>query len=293
MLMILIGENLNVMSPKINKALKEFDPGPIREVALAEAAAGVDILNVNPGPLRKGPELMEWMVRTVQEVVDLPLFLDTMSVQGLEAGLKASKGKAYINSISARPERMEALMPLAKMYNAGFVALTIGIEGIPRDAAERGFLAAEIMAEAGKYGLREDDIWIDPVVLPVNSQQIQVQGCTEFVMMLHDLCQGCKSTCGLSNVSNGAPAELRGIMNRTYLIILKRYGLYSAIVNAFDKEMNAIARGERPELEALVRGVMDGEMHDVSSLSEAERAYVKTATMLLGHTVYSDSWLEI
>ena len=113
--MILIGENLNIMSTKIGKALKEFDPGPIRERVLAEASYGVDMLDINLGPMRKGgPELMEWVVKTVQEVTDLPLSLDTTSVQAMEAGLAACKGKALINSISARPERMEALMPLAK-----------------------------------------------------------------------------------------------------------------------------------------------------------------------------------
>ena len=289
-----IGENLNVISKRIGDALKERDPKPIREMAEAETKAGVDLIDINLGPARKaGADLMEWVVKTVQEVTDTPLCLDTTNVEAIEAGLKACKGKALINSISARPERMEALMPLAKQYNAAFIALTLGVEGIPRDANERGLLAAEHMAKAAEYGIPEDDIWLDPIVLPINTQQIQVQGCTEFVMMLPDLAPTGKSTCGLSNVSNGAPAHLRGILNRTYLIILKRYGMYSAIVDAFDSEMAAIMKGKRPDVEALVHKVMNGEPVEPGGRPKEEVDYIKTTKLLLGQSLYSDSWLEL
>jgi 5-methyltetrahydrofolate corrinoid/iron sulfur protein methyltransferase len=292
--MLLIGENLNVINKKIGEALKQRDPLPIREMAIAETKAGVDLIDINLGPARKeGPQLMEWVVKTVQEVTDVPLSLDTTNVEAMEAGLRAHKGKALINSISARPERIEALMPLAKKYNASFIGLMLGVEGIPRDANERGMLAAQLLSDTATYGLPEEDMWIDPIVLPINTQQIQVQGCTEFVMMLADLAPTSKSTCGLSNISNGAPGDLRGILNRTYMIILKRYGMYSAIVDAFDEELNAIAKGRMPEVEGLVHKVMDGEDVDLSSLSPQLKDYVKTTKVLLGQTLYSDSWLEL
>jgi 5-methyltetrahydrofolate corrinoid/iron sulfur protein methyltransferase len=257
------------------------------------ARAGMDMLDINLGPLRKdGPKVMEWVVKTVQEAVDIPLSIDTMSIPAMEAGLRACKGKALINSISARPERMEALMPLARKYNAGFIAMTIGPEGLPRDGNERGLLAAMMVAEAATRGIPEEDLWLDPLVLPVNTQQLRLQGCTEFVMMVPELFPDCKSICGLSNISNGVPVPLRGILHRTYLIMLKRYGLYAAIVNAFDPEIGAIARGERPEIEALVHRAMDGEVDNTETLSEDQSAYVKTVKILLGHTVYSDSWLD-
>jgi len=292
--MLMIGENLNVMSKKLSDAFLARDPDPIRKMVEAEIGSGMDMIDVNIGPARKsGPEFMEWIVKTIQEVSDIPLSLDTTNIEAMEAGLKVCKGKALVNSISARPERMAGLMPLAKKYNASFIGLTLSAEGIPRDANERGLFAAEIIAEAAEYGILEEDIWLDPIVLPVNSQQMQVQGCTEFAMMLNDLAPNCKSTCGLSNVSNGMPQHLRGIMNRTYLIMLKRYGMYSAIVDAFDSELYAIAKDQRPELEALVHRVMDGGSSDLAALSGEEAQYVKTARILLGQTLYSDSWLEI
>ena len=188
---------------------------------------------------------------------------------------------------------MEALLPLAKKYNASFIALILGVEGIPRDANERGLLAAEHLAKAAEYGLPEEDMWIDPIVLPINTQQIQVQGCTEFVMMMGDIAPNSKSTCGLSNTSNGAPEHLRGILNRTYAIFLKRYGMYSAIADAFDKELWEVFKDKRLDLEALVHKVMDGEPVEMTGLSKEEQDYVKTAKVLLGQTLYSDSWLEL
>jgi 5-methyltetrahydrofolate corrinoid/iron sulfur protein methyltransferase len=291
---IIIAENLNVMSRKIGEAVKERNPAPIREMAEAVAATGVDMIDVNLGPARKnGAGLMEWVVRTVQEVTDLPLSLDTSSIEAIEAGLAVSKQKALINSISVRPERMQALMPLVKRYGAAFIGLLLGPEGLPRDANERGLLAATIMAESAEQGIPEDDIWIDPIILPVNTQQLQVSSCTEFVAMLKDLAPNCRSTGGLSNVSNGVPARLRGLVNRTYLMMVKRYGFDSVIADAFDTELRAIARDERPELESLIQRAMDGQIDEMAGMEPEEVEYVKTVRVLMAQTLYSDSWLEL
>ena len=298
--MELIGENINVMVTKIGTAMKERDARTIQELAISEAEAGMDYLDINLGPARKGgAELMEWMVKTIQEVVDLPLYLDTTNVEAIEAGLKVyknKKGKAVINSIMARPERMEAEMPLAKKYDAGFVALLWGPDGMPRDEAERGVLATELMNKAAEHGIPNEDIWIDPIVTPVSSQQDQVKSMVEFMMMFRDLQEmapGLKSTCGLSNVSNGAPKDLRPILNQTYLMILEKYGMASAIVDAFDDELKAFARGERQDMNRLIHRVVDGEEPDLASLPKEQIDYVKTAKILLGYSLYSDSWLEL
>jgi 5-methyltetrahydrofolate corrinoid/iron sulfur protein methyltransferase len=292
--MILIGENLNVMSKTLGPAMKNRDAGVIQKMAVAETEAGVDYLDVNIGPARKGgPEMMEWLVTTIQEVTDLPLFLDTTNVDAIEAGLKVHKGKAVINSIMARPERMDALLPIAGKYGAGGVALLWGPDGMPRDAAERGALAAELMYKGMEYGVAEEDLWIDPIVTPVNTQQDQVSSAIEFMMMYPELAPNCKSTCGLSNVSNGAPEHLRALINQTYLVILMKYGMMSAIVDAFDDDLKAIGRGKRSELSSLIGRVVDGEQMDLGTLSKEEADYVKTTKILLGQSLYSDSWLEL
>jgi len=288
---MLIGENMNIMSQTIGPAMRERNPQPIQELAKAET--DVDYLDINIGPARKaGDELMSWMVKTVQEVTDKPLSLDTTNPVAMEAGLEVHKGKALINSISLA--RMDEELPLVKKYDAYMIGLLWGREGMPRDANERGMIAAELMYKADELGILNEDIWFDPIVTPaVNVDTNQVKPCLEFMSMLGDIAPGCKSTIGLSNISNGTPTNLRPWLNRTYLIMLMKYGLYSAIVDAFDAELIKIARGERPELVDLVHRVMDGERPDLSSLTEEEVKYVKTVRVLTGESLYSHSWLEV
>jgi len=290
--MILIGENINIMSKTIGPALKERNPKPIQELAEAEAEAGVDYLDLNIGPARKaGDELMEWVVNSVQEVTDLPLSLDTTNPVAMEGGLKAYKGKALMNSIS--PARFEEELPMVTKYNASMIGLLWGIEGMPRDANERAVIAVDLVYQANQMGIPNEDIWIDPIACPVSVEINQVKACVEFMSMLQEIAPECKSTVGLSNISNGTPTHLRPWLNRTYMIMLMRYGLYSAIVDAFDPESLKIARGERPELVDLVHRVMDGDRPDLSSLGEEEVKYVKTVRVLTGEILYSHSWLEI
>ena len=291
--MILIGENINIMSKTIGPALKGRDPKPIQELARAEAETGVDYLDLNIGPARKaGEELMEWVVKVVQEVVDLPLSLDTTNVAAMEAGLKVHRGRALINSISL--VRMEEELPLVVKYNADFIGLLWGREGMPRDEDERGMIAVEMMMAANAMGIPNETIWFDPIVTPAsNVDTNQVKPCLEFMSTLQDIAPGAKSAVGLSNVSNGTPTELRPYLNRTYLMMLMKHGLHSAIVDAFDKELIAIARGERPERVAMVHRLMDGEKVDIKSLDPEEAKYAKTVNVLTGATLYSHSWLEL
>ncbi|MGD8531285.1 MAG: dihydropteroate synthase [Syntrophobacterales bacterium] len=294
--MILIGENMNIMSIKYGKAMKEKDAKVIQELAVQEQEAGMDYIDLNIGPAgRIGEELMDWIVKTVQEVVDLPCALDTSNVNAIKAGLKVHKGRALINSISAREDRLDALLPLAKEFDADFVGLLWGPEGMPRDEHERGALAEVIRSSAAALGISMERIWLDPIVTPVNVQQNQVMALYNFMRDYYSagVFEGCTSTCGLSNVSNGPPEHLRPILNQTYMVMLKRFGMGSAIVDTFDTELHRFARGEMADIEQLVYKVCDGEEVDISSLGKEEADYVKTARVLMGHSLYSDSWLQL
>jgi cobalamin-dependent methionine synthase I len=110
---------------------------------------------------------------------------------------------------------------------------------------------------------------------------------------LQDIAPGAKSAVGLSNVSNGTPDKLRPYLNRTYLMMLMKYGLHSAIVDSFDAELIAIARGQRPERVTMIHRMMDGQEPDIKSLDPEEAKYAKTVSVLTGKTLYSHSWLEL
>ncbi|TFG46465.1 MAG: dihydropteroate synthase [Dehalococcoidia bacterium] len=293
-MVILIGENINVMSQTIGSALKERLEGPVKELAKAETETGIDYLDLNIGPAKKtGAELMPWLVTAVQEVSDLPLSLDTTNAVAIEEGLKLCRRRALVNSVSLQPERLEQLLPLVKAYNAEMIGLLWGSEGMPRDSNERCMLTVDLVYKANEIGIPNEDIWIDPIVTPITGEINQVTACTEFLAMLYEIAPGCKSIVGLSNVSNGTPQHLRSMLNRTYFIMLSRYGLYSAIVDAFDAELQDIARGRRPNIVNLVHRAMDNENIDMTALAKNEKDYVKTVRVLTGQTLYSHSWLEL
>jgi 5-methyltetrahydrofolate corrinoid/iron sulfur protein methyltransferase len=292
--MILIAENINVMSQTIGPALKERRAEPIQALAKAETAAGVHYLDLNIGPSKKfGHELMPWLVGIVQEVSDLPLSLDTTNVMAIEEGLKLCKKRPIINSISLQPERIEQTLPLVKKYNAEMIGLLWGVDGMPRDANERCMHTVDLIYKSNELGIPNEDIWIDPIVTPISGEINQVTACVEFMAMLADIAPGCKSIVGLSNVSNGTPDHLRPILNRTYLIMLMRHGLYSAIVDAFDKELQDIAFGRKPNVVSLVHRAMDGESIDLAGLTKEERDYVKSVRVLTGQALFSHSWLDV
>ena len=294
--MLLIGESLNVINRVIGQAYKEKDPGPIAEEAIRQREKGVDWLDINLGPARKGgPELMEFVVKTVQEAVgdSPPLCLDTSNIEAMEAGLAVHKGKATINSIMCRAERYEKMIPLAVNYKANMIALMWGPEGLPRDENERAALAVELIYAANEAGVPNEDIFVDGIVTPVNIQQPQLMSLMAFQEMLQDIAPGAKSTCGLSNISNGPPDHLRPILNQTYMVMLERKGMYSCIADAYDDTLVAIARGQRPDIVGVIHKVMDGEEIDMGSLSKELKDYAKTARVILGHSLYSDSWLEL
>ncbi len=292
-----VAENINIMSKYTGTAMREKDPKPIQEWAEKLTEKGADLLDLNLGPARKGgPEMMQWLVKTVQEVTDLPLFLDTTNSEAVEAGLQVYEikgGPAVINSIMATPERMALQLPLVPKYNCEMVGLMWGPDGIPRDENERTILLDSMMSQAAEHAIPLEKIWFDPIVVPVSSQQQELQGCTTFMQWLPDLAPGCQSTCGLSNVSNGSPDELRDILNQVYLCMLKKCGITSAIMDGFDEEIVKIAHDQAMELETIVGRVMDGEEVDTSGMDKKAVDYVKTAKLLLGHSLYSHSWLEV
>jgi 5-methyltetrahydrofolate corrinoid/iron sulfur protein methyltransferase len=151
----------------------------------------------------------------------------------------------------------------------------------------------DLIYKANEKGIPNEDIFIDPIATPVSGEINQVLACTEFMGMLQDLGPGCKSTVGLSNVSNGAPVHLRPYLNRAYILMLHKQGLYSAIVDAYDKELMSLCKGEMPEIYDLVVKVLGGQAVDLGGLSEKEKQYVKTVNVLMGKSLYSHSWLEV
>lgn len=291
--MIIIGENIHIISKAVSRAIGSRDMKAIEALAVAQTDAGVHYLDLNLGPARNDPIAMtEWLVKTVQDAIDLPLSIDTLSPVAMEAGLKMCKKRPLLNSVSGKAISKEQMLPLARRYSTEVVMSVLTDKGCPMDVASRSESIMETVAYANSQGIPNEDIWVDPVLLPVSADQGQAKEVLEFIRILPDILPGIKSTLGLSNLSNGAPTQLRGLLNRTYMIMLSRYGEYSVIADALDRQLMAINRGELPEIVKLVHRVMDGENVDVASLPADARDYVKTAKVLTGEKLYSHSWLE-
>jgi len=293
--MVIIGENIHVIAKAVSVAIRERDAKVIRDLAKAEAEGGADYIDLNLGFCRKDPSIMGWAVNIVQDVVDLPLSLDTMNPIAMEEGLKVCKRRPLLNSASGKTDSKQEMLPLAKKYDCDVVISVINDKGMPAEADSKLDSIMDTVAYANDLGIPNERIWADPIVLPASTAgegQKNALATYEFIEMLPQALPDIKSTVGLSNISNGAPLEVRPLLNEVYLIMLARKGLYSSIHDALDRDIMSISKGGKEKLIDLVYKAWDGEAMDLSSLSQEEINYVKTAKVLSGEVLYSDAWLE-
>jgi len=294
--MVIIGENIHVIAQAVSTAVKERNAKVIQDLARAQAEAGAGYIDLNVGPVKKDTEeTMQWLINTVQEVADLPLSIDTMNPVAMEAGLRHCQKRPLLNSASGKTDSKENMLPLAKKYNCDVVISVMTDKGMPPDVDSKIESIMDTVTHANELGIPNEDIWVDPILLPVSTagegQRFAVAN-LEFIKILGDVLPGVKSTVGLSNTSNGVPDELRPHINRTYLVMLERNGLHSAIADPLDKELMSLARGQMPEIVELIHKTMDGVDMDLSALSQKQLEYVKTAKVLMAETLYSNAWLE-
>lgn len=235
--MLIIGELINGMYANIALALKEHDKKIIQSCALEQIAAGADALDVCCGPASRNPLIdMPWMVETIGEVTDKPLCLDSSKPEVIAEALKAAKNKTLINSTTADLKKLEILLPLAKQYKSKLIAITIDAKGIPQNKDQRLELAATIITQAIDVGFALEDLYLDPIAMPINVAQGQLKDILASIAEFKLLADPApKTIIGLSNVSQGA--LLRSLINRTFLTMAVASGLDSAILDPKDKEL--------------------------------------------------------
>lgn len=235
--MFIIGELINGMYQNIARAIKEKDKAVIQKCALEQIKAGADALDVNCGPASRDPlSDMPWLVEAIQEVTDKPLALDSSSPKVIAAGLGASKNKAIINSTTADQEKLQILVPLAKKHNARLIGISISNKGIPQNKDQRLELAATIVAFCLDNDFPIQDLYLDPIVLPVNVAQAQMKDVLEVIHEFKIISEPQpKTIVGLSNVSQGTC--VRSLVNRTFLSMAVAFGLDAAILDPLDKDL--------------------------------------------------------
>jgi 5-methyltetrahydrofolate corrinoid/iron sulfur protein methyltransferase len=250
--MLIISERINGLFTMVGRAIDERDVNFIQEHALRQIECGAQALDLNVGPGRDdGPAAMDWLVRTVQEVVDVPLSIDTPGIKTMTAGVIACSNKVIINSTTAEVKKMQALFPLAKEHDADIICLTMDERGIPNDAESRAEMAMLMMTTAMEYDVMPDRLFLDPLVMPIKAAQDQVLKVIRAMQLFQTLNDPAPRTVvGLSNVSNGA--KERSLLNRTFLGMLLGVGLGAAIVDVQDIQlMEIIKAGELLRSEKL------------------------------------------
>ncbi len=306
--MLIIGENIHIIAPKVKAAFAEMDATYIQELALRQVKHGAHMLDLNIGPQRKrGVEVMEWIVDAVQEVTDVPLSLDTTNSAALEAGLKRVRRQAMINSASADPERLEGVMPLAARYQAKVIALTMGKSGIPTTADARVQMAIDVLIpKAMELGIPMTDLYLDPLVLTVNGTQEHAPETLNAVRFFKQLTDPPPMTVvGLSNISNSVPAENRSLINRTFLVMLMAAGLDAAIADPLDEAQNEFVRivQERDTSTGLgnllvtlydrTAAIEELEPSDVDVGDPKQAEVWKTVQILYNKVIYAHSYLRM
>ncbi len=227
----LIGERINPTGRRIfQEQLRAGDLSAIERDVRAQVEGGADVLDVNMGvPLTDEPELLAKAIQLVQSITDLPICIDSSVVEALEAGLSVYQGRALVNSITAEDDRMAAILPLVKKYDAAVIALPNDHDEIPMEADKRLDLTAKIVRVATEeYGLAKADIVIDPLAMPIGADTSTSLVTLEVMRRIRED-HGINMTCGASNVSFGMPD--RHTLGASWLPMAMAAGLTSAIMD--------------------------------------------------------------
>ncbi len=240
--MIIFSERVNGMYRDVRKAINEKDKTIVQELTKEQVAGGADVMDVNLGPTKGDPvENFVWLAQAVAEVTDKPISLDSAKPKLLaEVVPKVHSAlpntKLIINSSTADPDCMGTLLPVAAEAGAGIIGLTMDKEGVPGNVDKRVECGGTFLVMAMESGLTPDDIYLDPIILPVNVAQKQPWNVMEAIRQLSVFSDPAPHfMLGLSNVSQ--QCLMRNLLNRTYLVMAITAGLDSAIMDAADTEL--------------------------------------------------------
>jgi len=236
--MFVVGELINASRKAIGEAIKASDGAAIQEVARQQHENGADFIDVNAG-IFVGEEsaYMNWLIQTVQEVVDGPCCIDSPDPQVVDRALAVHKGRPMINSISLEKERFDALLPVVTNAECKVVALCMSDSGMPETAEDRFAIAEDLVNRLVQKGVKQDDIYVDPLVQPVSTDDRYGMEFLKAIHMIMTRLGGVHTVCGLSNISYGLPK--RGLLNRSFMAMAVAHGLDGAIVNPLDRQMMA------------------------------------------------------
>jgi len=262
--MLVIGENINASNKSVAEAIASGNVNFLQDLAKAQADAGADFIDVNSGMASQdGVATMEWLMGIVQQATDRPLVIDSDNPHIIEAALQKYDGeKVMINSVTAEQERLVPVGSLAAERQASLVALAMGDQGIPNNVEDRLVACDSIMTYLTGLGMKEEQIFFDPLVLPISVDPNQGLVTLKTIEQIKSHFPGAKTVMGLSNISYGLPQ--RNMVNRGFMLMAAYAGLDAAILNPLDAKMMAIIKvadmliGKDPSCRRFIRAHRQG-----------------------------------
>jgi 5-methyltetrahydrofolate--homocysteine methyltransferase len=228
---VIIGERINPTNrKKLQEELLKGNFSMVKDEARLQVQSGASLLDVNMGlPSADEEKLLTNAINQIQEMVSVPLCIDSSNTSALEQAVKNCAGKPIINSVNGEQNKLDLILPIVKRYGASLIALTTDDNGIPKTTQERLKIAEKILHFAGKYGIESKNIIFDYLVLSVSSSPEQIQETLKAMKESKKLHPECKLVLGISNVSFGLPS--RQTINSTFLKMAVEAGLDFAIAN--------------------------------------------------------------
>lgn len=237
--MIIIGEKINGTRSRVAQAIVERDREFIIDLAKSQVAAGVDFVDVNAGTSReREAQDLVWLVRIVQDVVNVPLCLDSPNHEPLSSALMEVKQTPMINSISGESARLINVLPLALEYGCPVIALALDDSGIPKGIEGRLDVIRRVLSQTREKGIPDEKVYIDPLVLTLGTDWNAGKIAMNTMQTIRSEFPKTHLIVGLSNISFGLPA--RHLINRTFLSLAMMAGLDSAILDPMDEALRAI-----------------------------------------------------
>jgi cobalamin-dependent methionine synthase I len=234
----IIGEKINGTRKEVAQAISARDSAAIEDLAVRQAEAGADWIDVHAGTVRdREPDDLLWLVETVQAAVDVPLCLDSANPDALRAVLPATHTTPLINSISGESDRVEGILPVAAGHGCPVIALALDDKRIAKSAEDRLSVIRTIISETRARGVPDSDVYVDPLVMALSTEPLSALVTFDIMRGVRDEFPDAHLTLGLSNVSFGLPA--RSLVNRYFLALAIQAGLDSAILDPLDREVRA------------------------------------------------------
>lgn len=236
--MIIIGEKINGTLPHVRRAIEEKNDKFIRKLAIDQAEAGADYLDICAGtPEEDEADILKWLMDIVQQEVDKPLCIDSPNPGVFKKVLDFAKRPGIINSVSEEKDKSERIFSLISGTNWKVIGLTCDDEGISTDTQKRVNIAQKLVEKAFTHNIKIDDIFIDPLVLTLSTNNDSLLIYLETMEQIKVLYPNIKVTSGLSNISYGMP--LRKFINQQFLTIALFSGMDSAIMDPCDQNLIA------------------------------------------------------